>query len=186
MDRDVYLKKGIEVLNPDSYCARMAVVFQKLGLDEIKKNIFVGKLKEYLQNSGEGRIGRISLFYPASNYIFERHGCEGYVRLYAETIGGEVAKQAFSDGTCREMLELLQSAGEAVITRFRFQLKDLYFGTSEFPREFSIAELVYTYLFNKEKGELPEDYLFLAQIKGRVPHENVISTEKVRVENEAD
>lgn len=176
-DINAYLKDGIQLLSVDSYCKRMDNVFRKFGFNDLERNNLIRILKEYPQSGGTGRVGRISLFYPASNYVLWEHERDGLVYYYAETVGGEYAKMAFSnDPNNASVLNQLQSQGEQVITKFRFQLNALYSGITEIPREFSISQLIHAYIYSQLYRKLPADFVFIAQIDKDVFPEDIIST----------
>jgi hypothetical protein len=180
LNANTYRESGVEILSIESYLDRMDKVFELLGYTEKYRKQLYDIFIKFNQTSGSGRIGRLSLFYPDSDYALYKHDREGLVDYYAETVGGEYAKMALWDNTsARIVLEKLQSCGDKVITKVRYQLKSLFSKTTEISKEKVLSQIVYASLFADVFKSLPNDFIIISQIEKSIPADKVIYTRAI-------
>ena len=81
--------------------------------------------------------------------------------------------------SARIVLEKLQSCGDKVITKVRYQLKSLFSQTTEIPKEKVLSQIVYASLYANVFKSLPNDFIIISQIEKSIPADKVIYTQAI-------
>lgn len=171
IDNDIILNNGLKILDSFYYQNYMKYVFQTiLHYNDEKVYIALQQLNDYLmQHEEESRKNTLSLFAPPSDYIINLRNQDGFISLYGEYVGGEIAKMAFS----RNIKEDLHNIGEPKVIQFLFPFKELKtFG--ELPKDFAINQIVFLVLQHILNGKLLNNAIFQAQITQSIPAEDII------------
>lgn len=177
---DTISQKGVKKLSDDYYLDYMRSVFIcKLGYSEQDTQKCIQLLENNLNlKNGQDRKC-LSLFFPASRFLlYEKDG--GYLDLYGDCVGGEIAKITFSN--FKTVRRDLCGIGSAHIIKFIFPYDELTIDT-EYPKNFVQKEILYFLSCLIFDDKLPYNALLLAQVDCDIQKENILEIIEINQQN---
>ena len=179
IDPNEIRNQGIDILDWENYHSRIESVlssYTDLKDPEIKR--VLDRILEFYKEDGVGRLGHLSFFSPASDYVLYYHNGNsgGYYHLYGLTIGGELLEHSLRGNLEYESLfKLLSNMGTKYLVRFKFQLKDLFRNLCDYSYDLFMHTIAFAVLYCREHSSLPCDCLFVSHLQRPVLPENILS-----------
>lgn len=105
LNLDDITENGLKILRAAEYLDRMETIIKGLGFSCTDWEKARRKLAVKIQYESV-RLNSISFFSPCDDYTLNNRDQNGYISLYGEVVGGEIAKQALRETSILDSLKI--------------------------------------------------------------------------------